>query len=112
MDHHHWAAAGLAAACAAMWTAAFVGSAIRVIPASARAGCYALSAVVTILMGVRQMLRRESLREHDTGRLDRLDAELRCLYGTMERVCEAGGLPVTDGTVPDLKVIPGGRAAS
>jgi hypothetical protein len=58
-----------------MWAAAFVGSAIRVIPASARAGCYALSAVVTILMGVRQMLRRESLREQLAEAKDRLDAQ-------------------------------------
>jgi hypothetical protein len=39
---------------------------------------------------------------------DRFDAELRALYRTMERICEAAGIAVDAAGHPSLDLLPGG----
>jgi hypothetical protein len=107
---NHRGTLALTAALALMWLASFALAAWRPVPAAARPGAFALTAAVSVLAGVRQMLRPGSGRhsaagmEHDNAR--RLDAYEAALIATIEA---AGIEPRGVGPRRHLRAVGDGR---
>jgi hypothetical protein len=107
VGNHHWGSAGLALTLGVMWLASFMLAAWRPVPAAVKPGAFAVSLTVTLLLGMRRML-RDALAPKGRHSGDPLARMVAAHEARLDASDEAWALwlRVNGDRRPDLHVVP------